>query len=78
LTRAQVAEIRKSADTIDDPNRKVFTTEDYKEFQNVIDEANKFMKANKQAKFSVVVTCEFVPLEKVEKNVVTNQTEKPS
>jgi hypothetical protein len=78
LTREQVAEIRKSADTIDDPNRKVFTTEDYKEFQSVIDEANKFMKSNKNAKFSVVVTCEFVPLEKVEKNSVKDQTEKPS
>lgn len=75
LTREQVTEIRKSAESVDDPNRKVFSTEDYKQFQSVIDEANKFMKANKHAKFSVVVACEFVPLEKVEKNSVTNQTE---
>jgi hypothetical protein len=74
LTREQVTEIRKSADTRDDPNRKIYSTEDYKEFQNVIDETNKFMKSNKNAKFSVVVACEFVPLEKVEKNAVKTET----
>jgi hypothetical protein len=82
LNREQLGKIKESAVKASDPNNKVFSTDDYKQFQSVIDEANKFMKGNKNAKFSVVVTCEFVPLEKkedeAEKNEVTNQMEKPS
>lgn len=75
LTRDQVAEIRKSAETINDPNRKVFSTDNYKEFTKVVEDANKFMKANKFAKFNAVITCEFVPLEDpFEKNEVKTET----
>jgi len=66
-TRQDIDTLRKGQNN---PNITPFSTNDYKQFADIVKQVNEFMKANKGAKFTATIVCEKVEVND-SKNVPT-------
>ena len=60
-TRQDIDTMRKGMQN--NPNITPFSTNDYKQFADIVKQVNEFMKANKGAKFTATIVCEKVEVD---------------